>query len=145
MHRKGLLAGFLATVLNCAAATVPSPAPTFYRNIAPIIYQNCSPCHRPGESGPFSLLNYEDARRHASQIASVTKRRFMPPWLPEAGYGEFEEERRLTDKEIQLIQQWVRAGAPAGRLADAPPAPKFNSEWMLGLPDMILNVAQPFH
>lgn len=145
MHRKGLLAGFLATVLNCAAATVPAPPPTFYRNIAPIIYQNCSPCHRPGESGPFSLLNYDDAKRHASQIASVTKRRFMPPWLPEAGYGEFEEERRLTDKQIQLIQQWVRAGAPAGRLADAPPAPKFNSEWELGPPDMILNVAQPFH
>lgn len=69
----------------------------------------------------------------------------MPPWLPQTGYGEFEEERRLTDKQIQLIQQWVKAGAPAGRLADSPPAPKFNSEWTLGPPDMILHVAQPFH
>jgi tetratricopeptide (TPR) repeat protein/mono/diheme cytochrome c family protein len=145
MLRKGLLAGLLAAALNCAAATVPAPAPTFYRDIAPIIYQNCSTCHRPGESGPFSLLNYDDAKRHASQIAALTKSRFMPPWLPQAGYGEFDEERRLTDKQIQLIQQWVKAGSPAGRIADALPAPKFNSEWALGPPDMVLNVAQPYH
>ncbi|MBV9500048.1 MAG: hypothetical protein JO138_11805, partial [Acidobacteriaceae bacterium] len=145
MHCKCLCAGLLAVVLNCKAATGPAPAPTFYRDIAPIIYQNCSICHRPGESGPFSLLNYDDVRRHASQIAAVTKRRYMPPWLPEAGYGEFEEERRLSDKQIQLIQDWVKRGAPPGRLADSPPAPKFNSEWTLGPPDMVLHVAQPYH
>ncbi len=144
MQYKGLFAGVLASVLNCGAANL-SAVPTFYRDIAPIIYQNCSTCHRPGESGPFSLLNYNDAKRHATQIASVTKRRFMPPWLPEAGYGEFEEERRLTDKQIQLIQDWVKHGALPGHPADSPPAPKFNSEWMLGPPDMILNVAQPYH
>ena len=145
MRFKGLFAGLLAVVLNAAAADVPAQGPTFYRDIAPIIYRNCSACHRPGESGPFSLLNYDDVKRHASQIASVTKRRFMPPWLPEAGYGEFQEQRRLTDKQIQLIQEWVRNGDPAGRPADSPPQPKFNSEWMLGPPDMILNVAQPYH
>ncbi len=145
MQYKGLFAGFLAVVLNCAASNVSPPAPTFYRNIAPIIYQNCSTCHRPGESGPFSLLNYNDVKRHASQIASVTKRRFMPPWLPQAGYGEFEEERRLSDKQIQIIQEWVKNGAPAGRPSDSPPVPKFNSEWTLGPPDMVLNVAQPYH
>ncbi len=144
MQYKGLFAGFLALVLKCGAASVPV-VPTFYRDIAPIIYQNCSTCHRPDESGPFSLLNYNDTKRHATQIASVTKRRFMPPWLPEAGYGEFEEERRLTDKQIQLIQDWVKHGALPGQPADSPPLPKFNSEWMLGPPDMILNVAQPYH
>jgi len=144
MRYQSLFAFFLASVLNCAAANTSVSAPTFYRNIAPIIYQNCSGCHRPGESGPFSLLNYDDVKRHASQIAAVTKQHFMPPWLPEAGHGEFEEERRLSNTQIQLIQAWVKQGAPAGRPADGPPSPKFNSEWSLGKPDMVLNVAQPY-
>lgn len=145
MRHQGPLACLLAAGLNCTATNIPAPAPTFYRDIAPIIYQNCSTCHRPGESGPFSLLNYNDVRRHASQIAVVTKSHYMPPWLPQAGYGEFEEERRLTEKQIQLIQRWVKAGSLAGRIADAPPAPKFNSEWSLGPPDMVLHVAAPYH
>ncbi len=145
MRYTGLFALFLAFVVHVAGANVPVSGPTFYRDIAPIIYHNCSTCHRPGQSGPFSLLNYNDAKRHASQIADVTRRHFMPPWLPEAGYGDFEEERRLTQKQIQLIQDWVKHGAPAGRPADSPPAPKFNSEWTLGTPDMVLHVAQPYH
>lgn len=146
MHHKSLFAVFLAVALNCGAApSAPVSTPTFYRNIAPIIYQNCSTCHRPGESGPFSLLNYDDVKRHAAQIAVVTKRRYMPPWLPEPGHGEFEEERRLSDNQIQLIQEWVKGGAPAGSPAAAPAPPKFNSEWTLGKPDMILHVAQPYH
>jgi tetratricopeptide (TPR) repeat protein/mono/diheme cytochrome c family protein len=135
---------FLLTVLTASAATAPSPAPTFYRNIAPIIYQNCSTCHRPGESGPFPLLNYDDVKRHAGQIATVTRQHFMPPWLPEAGHGEFEEERRLTPAQIQVIQTWVKQGAPAGSPTDGPPSPEFTSEWRLGTPDMVLHVAQPY-
>src|SRR6476660_505221 len=101
-------------------AATSTPAVTFYRQIAPIIYKNCAPCHRPGEAGPFSLLTYEDVQRRSSQIAAVTKRRYMPPWLPEPGYGDFVEERRLSDAQIQLIQEWVKQGAPAGPIADAP-------------------------
>ena len=86
----------LLAVLSVSLPGAPK-AVTFSKNIAPIIYTNCSPCHRPGESGPFSLLSYEDVKRHASQIANVTKRRFMPPWLPEPGYGDFQEQRRLTE------------------------------------------------
>ena len=117
---------------------------TFYASIAPIIYHECSPCHRPGESAPFSLLTYDDVKRHATQIAAVTKRRFMPPWLPEHGYGSFMEERRLTDAQIQLIQDWVNAGSPAGSAAKAPAQPKFTSDWELGPPDLILRVTKPY-
>jgi len=144
MQYYALLPIFLFTVLSTTAATVPTPAPTFYRDIAPIVYQNCSTCHRPGESGPFSLLNYEDVRRHASQIATVTRQHFMPPWLPEAGHDEFEDERRLTPSQIELIQSWVKHGAPAGNPNEGPPSPKFTSEWRLGTPDMVLHVAQPY-
>ena len=125
----------------CAHA---APQITFYRHIAPIVYQNCSPCHRPGESGPFSLLTYDDVKRHAQTIAEVTRRRYMPPWLPEPGHGEFQEERRLTDAQIQLIQDWVKQGAPPGSASQGPRPPQFTSEWQLGKPDLVLHIAQPY-
>src|SRR4051794_17193552 len=81
---------------------------TFYGQIAPLVLRDCAPCHRPGESGPFSLLTYEDVKKRAVQIAKVTRSRFMPPWLPEPGYGEFQEQRRLTDAQIDLFEQWVK-------------------------------------
>ena len=134
--------GYLLFALPAFAA--PGPRITFYRQIAPIIYQNCSPCHRAGESAPFSLLTYDDVKRRAPQIAEVTKRRFMPPWLPEPGHGEFAEERRLTDEQIQLIADWVKDGSPAGTPAGAPVPPKFADEWQLGTPDLILRVGRPY-
>lgn len=136
-----LLVALPAIAANAAPA---ASNVSFSRDIAPIVYQYCAPCHRPGEAAPFSLLTYEDVKRHASQIAVVTKRRYMPPWLPEPGYGDFVEERRLSDVQIQLIQDWVKQGSPAGSPAGAPPAPQFTSEWRLGKPDLILHVAQPY-
>src|SRR6202030_595032 len=132
---------------KCMLLTVPAIAQspvTFNRNIAPIVYHNCAPCHRPGESAPFSLLTYDDVKKHASQIADVTKRRYMPPWLPQPGYGEFAEERRLTDAQIQTIQDWVKQGEPAGSAARAPAPPKFADEWQMGTPDLILRAGQPY-
>ena len=131
---------FFFAVLPLLGAT----SVTFNQNIAPIVYHNCSPCHRPGEAAPFPLLNYDDVKRHAAQIAAVTKRRYMPPWLPEHGYGEFAEERRLTDAQIQLIQDWVGQGSPLGPAAGAPQPPKFRDEWQIGTPDLILRVDQPY-
>jgi len=126
----------------CAAQAEPL---TFYRHIAPIVYQSCVPCHRPGESGPFPLLTYTDVRKHGRQIVSVIKRRYMPPWLPEAGYGDFRDQRRLTDEQIRTFEEWVRQGAPAGSPADAPPLPKFVPGWQLGEPDLVIGAAVPYH
>ena len=132
----------VAPVLSWAA---PAPSPvTFYKHIAPIVYQNCAPCHRPGESAPFSLLSYDDVKRHAPQIAAVTKSRYMPPWLPEPGHGDFAEERRLTDEQIRLIQDWVKAGMPAGPPVKGQAPPTFSSEWQAGTPDLILHVSKPY-
>ncbi len=137
---------FLASALVTAAATTAVPTKvTFYRDIAPIVYANCAPCHRPGESGPFSLLSYEDVKKHALQIAAVTKIRYMPPWLPQPGYGEFAEERRLNQAQINLIQEWVKHGSPAGSSEHAPQPPQFSSEWQLGPPDLVLRATEPYH
>jgi tetratricopeptide (TPR) repeat protein len=139
-----LVAGCLLSTLLAANATEPAPSLTFYKNIAPIIYRSCSPCHRPGETAPFSLLTYQDVKTHARQIADVTKRRYMPPWLPEMGYGEFEGERRLSSTELQTIQDWVQQGSREGSPSDAPPMPEFTVGWQSGTPDLIVEASKPF-
>jgi hypothetical protein len=101
----------LALLASLGAHAAPA---TFNRDIAPLAAKYCAPCHRPGEAGPFPLLSYEDFHKRASQIADVTRRRYMPPWLPQHGYGDFADELRLTEAQIQTIADWVAQGAPRG-------------------------------
>lgn len=121
----------------------PPAVPTFAHDIAPIVYKNCAPCHRPGEPGPFSLLSYSDVKKHARQIVAVTQSHYMPPWPPEAGHGEFLDERRLTETQIHTITEWVKADAPEGPAAEMPPLPHFTTGWQLGTPDLILKASRP--
>jgi len=116
---------------------------TFNRDIAPIIFTSCASCHRPGEAAPFSLLTYEDVKRHARQIAEVTRTRNMPPWLPEPQELKFADEMRLSETQIDLIQKWMDQGAAEGDLADRPAQPKFTEGWRLGTPDLVLKAEQP--
>jgi Flp pilus assembly protein TadD len=126
-------------------SVVPEPATvTFNRDIAPIVYRNCIVCHRPGESAPFSLLTYAEARKRAGLITALTTSRFMPPWLPARGEVEFLGERGLRDEEIALIRRWVEQGAVEGDPADLPPLPKFTRGWQLGEPDLILTMEDAF-
>src|SRR6185437_10763768 len=113
-------------------------------DIAPIIFHNCSTCHRPGQAGPFPLLNYEEVKKHAHQIATVTRERFMPPWLPEPQALKFADERRLTNQQIDLIRQWVQEGEAEGNPADLPALPHFAEGWELGKPDLIVKADEPF-
>ncbi len=114
------------TVLLPFAVFAPSlslaQSVTFNKDIAPIIYNNCSSCHRPGEAAPFSLLSYQDVSKRGSIIASVTQSRFMPPWKADVTSYPFRDERRLKDAEIALIQDWVKHGMPEGKASDAPAA-----------------------
>ena len=118
--------------------------PTFAHDIAPIIYDHCASCHRRGESGPFPLLSYDDVKKHAKQIATVTESKFMPPWLPEPGHGDFADENRLTAEQIHAISDWVAAGTPEGPESEIPPAPKFTEGWQLGTPDLIVEAPNAF-
>src|SRR5579862_6811734 len=102
---------------------------TFNRDVAPIIFHSCSACHRPGEAAPFSLLTYSDVKKHARQIADVTRSRAMPPWLPEPQELKFADELRLPDAEIERIARWVQQGAVEGATADLPATPKFAEGW----------------
>ena len=117
---------------------------TFSKEIAPIILQNCAPCHRPGQSAPFSLLTFQDVKKHAADITNVIARGYMPPWLPQHSYGDFVGERRLSTNEIQLIEQWVAQGANEGNPAELPPAPKLPSDWPLAKPDLVVTFSEPY-
>jgi hypothetical protein len=119
---------------------VPRPAGTvtFNKDIAPIVFNNCSGCHRPGESAPFSLLAYEDVQKRAKLIMDVTQRRYMPPWLPDPDVVHLVGERRLTVDQLGLIEQWAEEGAAEGRREELPPLPKWNERWQLGEPDLVV-------
>jgi hypothetical protein len=131
----------LALVITpTARAATP---PTFAHDIAPIVYEKCAPCHHPGDAAPFSLLTYDDVKKRAAQIAAATRSGFMPPWLPENGYGDFAGDRRLTSLQIETISEWLHNGAPEG-LADETPPPVFTERWQLGEPDLVLEAGGSF-
>src|SRR5262245_7529074 len=118
-------------------------APTFTRDVAPIIYENCVSCHYPG-STPFSLANYADVKRRARMIAKVTRDRVMPPWLPEPGHGEFLGVRRLSDRQIATLETWANTGRPEGDPADLKVKPKWTEGWQRGQPDLVVTLADEF-
>lgn len=123
--------------METAHSARPKDTVTFAKDIAPIVYKSCTPCHRPGEVAPFTLCGYEDARKRAAQIAAVVESRVMPPWKADSR-GEFHDERRLSNDEIGLLKQWAAEGAKEGPRAATPPAPTFPSGWGLGQPDAAL-------
>jgi len=129
-------------LILCASASA-EPV-TWSTQIAPIVYSYCAPCHRPGEIAPFSLLTYNDVSKRASQIAAITRRRFMPPWPPEPGFGDFAGSRRLSGEQLNLIERWAREGAQQGDAAKAPAPPRFTAGWQLGPPDAVLHMTAPF-
>ena len=138
-----LLLSSLLCVRATAAAAAQSP-PTFTADLAPIVFSQCADCHRPGGSAPFNLLTYTDVKRRARAIVETTRRRYMPPWKPEPGAGDFEGVRRLTDSQIDLIQRWVEGGAIEGEPSALPPLPRWSSTWTLGEPDLVLSIDRPY-
>lgn len=144
----GDVAAAVTTPIGCLLEDPPdldsAGAVTFNRDIAPILYANCSECHRTGEAAPFALLSYNDAVRHARQIAAVTQTKFMPPWHAVAGFGRFRNQRGLTGGEIDLIRHWVEDGMPEGEEDDLVAPPSFTEGWRLGKPDLILTMKEAF-
>ncbi len=136
--------GIIVVLLIFSAKAQAAGAVTYSRDIAPVIYNNCVSCHRPGEVAPFSLLTFDDAKKRADQLAEVTQSKYMPPWKAEPGFGEFVSTRHLTDAQIALFSQWLKAGAPEGDPKDLPKMPKFVDGWQLGEPDLIVKVDRSY-
>lgn len=130
-------------ILSITAVALVGGVPTFNHDVAPILYQNCSTCHRPGEVAPFSLLTYQDAAKRAKQIANVTHAHVMPPWKATPGYGDFLDVRRLTDRQIATLGDWAAHGAPEGD-TEKPALPKFPEGWQGGEPDQIVKMTTAY-
>ena len=148
MTRAALLLGPFVAVLSVqtvSSATDTAPlAPTFTKDVAPILYASCAGCHRPGEVAPMSLLSYDEVRPWAKSIRKKVTSREMPPWGADPHYGKFKDDRSLSDTQIQTIAQWVDAGAPKGRDADLPPVPALASGWSRGEPDVVIEMPVDF-
>src|SRR4029079_10099457 len=138
--RALLTAGAVSLLARDAAAQQV----TYTKDVAPILFEHCANCHRPGEIAPFSLMTYQDVRPRARDVARVTRDRLMPPWKPEPGFGDFAGAHRLTDPQIDTIQRWVEQGAVQGDLAVLPRAPAFADGWRLGRPDLVVTLAEPY-
>ena len=135
---------FVVTVtLIAASQAAAADAPTFYKDVLPILQSNCQSCHRPGEVAPMSLLTYQDARPWAKAIQKAVMTKQMPPWFADPDYGHFANDRRLSAKAIETINAWVDAGAPAGNEKDAPPALTFANGWNI-TPDVVVEMPKPF-
>ncbi|HEY7285939.1 MAG TPA: tetratricopeptide repeat protein [Vicinamibacterales bacterium] len=131
-------------VLLVAPSARAQPRVTFNKDIAPIVWSRCAPCHRPGAVAPFSLTTYDEVNRRVTLIRDVTARRLMPPWKPEPGKGDFAESRRLSDADLSTLQRWIDDGAPEGNRADLGPRPRWESGWQLGAPDLIVSMPQAY-
>jgi mono/diheme cytochrome c family protein len=117
---------------------------TFTKDVAPILFKNCAVCHHPDDIGPFSVLSYKDSRPWAKSIREKVASREMPPWGADPRHGEFSNDTRLKQGEIDTIVAWVDGGAKEGDPKDLPPAPDFSDAWRISKPDVTLTMPEEF-
>jgi hypothetical protein len=135
---------FRFTLVGClASAAAFAAAPTFNRDVLPILQQNCQQCHRPGEIAPMSLLTYQDARPWAKAIKAAVVSQKMPPWFADPKIGHFANDKRLSAAQIQTLAAWADSGAPEGDVKDRPAPLKFQDGWNLK-PDLVIEMPNAF-
>lgn len=143
----------LTLALCCASAVETAAQPTaahsdaaqpvtFARDVAPIIYARCAPCHRNGGDGPFGLMTFEEVRARARTIAEVTRTGYMPPWKPTQDSAAMAGDRRLRAVELQTIRTWIEAGMARGDDRDLPAPPPAAGGWTDGVPDLIVQLPE---
>jgi len=136
--------GLFASLILVAASKPNRSSVTFTRDIAPILFQRCVECHRPGEIAPMSLMTYQEVRPWAKAIRERVVERSMPPWFADPHYGKFANDPSLSQNEIDTVVAWVNAGSPKGDDKDLPPAPRFTAGWTIGQPDVVLEMQEEY-
>src|SRR5260370_35353186 len=126
-------------------STRKAAAPTFARDVAPILQRNCQTCHRPGQAAPFSLLTYEQARPWAKAIKEAVLERKMAPWFADPQFGKFANNPSLARTDIETLVGWVDGGAPMGDAKEMPAPKHFVEGWSIPKPDIIFQLPKPFH
>jgi hypothetical protein len=118
-----------------------------YADVAPIVQNNCTVCHRPGGIGPMDLITYEDVRRYSRRIKEQVSNKLMPPYYydNDIGIQDLEYDWRLSQAQIDTIVTWVDQGSQLGNPADVPPPSTLidTNEWSfapeLGQPDVVVS------
>ena len=135
----------LVVVAFARQGSSPRPAaPTFSKDVAPIVYRNCTTCHHPGGLGPFSLIDYDSAKDETDKIEKAISTGYMPPWHAEGPRGVFRNDRRLSDADKKILLDWIAAGAPPGDSKDLPPRPEYTTAWSIGTPDLVVSMPEDF-
>lgn len=149
MRKTVLVAAMAALVLGALTSAAPQDSkaaavPTYTKDVAPILFKNCTGCHRPGEIGPMSLLTYDEVRPRAKDIRDKVDEGAMPPWHADMPHGTFLNERGLTDLEKSTIFRWVANGAPKGDPKDMPATPEYPKGWSIGTPDVVFEMQEDY-
>ncbi len=134
----------ITTGAALAASTTGGNPPTFSKDVAPILYQRCTECHRPGEAAPMALRTYKEVRPWAKSIKQQVVSRTMPPWHADPAVDHFANDRRLSDADVATIAKWADAGAPEGNATDLPALPNFVEGWRFGRPDITVDMGKDF-
>jgi hypothetical protein len=140
-------------LLAGAAMTAQSPRPaasargniTYTKDIAPILYSNCTECHRASMSAPMSLMTYDEVRPWARAIKQRVVKREMPPWSADPAHGTFKNDPSLTQQDIDTITAWVDGGAVKGDDKDLPRPPQYADGWTIGTPDAVFKMTEPYN
>ncbi len=122
--------------------------PTFNKDVAPIIFNNCVTCHRPNQMAPMSLMSFKEARPWARAIKSKVTKREMPPWYADPRFGEFRNDRRLSAEQLGTIAAWADGGAPEGDTPLTAQPPPVNDGWSHPSgrpPDFVVEMEHPFN
>jgi mono/diheme cytochrome c family protein len=140
-----LLAACLFTFSESSANSPAKKDVTFNKDVAPIVFKNCAECHRPNDIAPMSLITYKEARPWARSIKEKVVTREMPPWSADPHVGEFSNDKRLSQKDVDTIVAWVDGGAKEGSAKDLPPMPEVaKGGWTIGKPDVVLQMAEEY-
>ena len=142
-----IVVGMAAVVLgvgSVAQVDAGEGTPTFAKDVAPILYENCVSCHRPNHLAPMSLITYDDTRPWARAVKAKVVAREMPPWGADSSVRAYRNDASLSESEIETIVAWVDGGAPKGEQADLPTVPHFAEGWSIGEPDLIFTMLEPF-
>jgi hypothetical protein len=131
-------------VAGLALAGFAVAAPTYHKDVEPILQHNCQGCHRPGEIGPMSFLTYKDVRPWAKAIKAAVLQKKMPPWQADPHYGKFRNDRALSTDALNTINEWVDSGAPEGDPKDAPSPVSWTEGWNIGKPDIVYEMPRTF-
>jgi peroxiredoxin len=119
--------------------------PTYSDRVAAIFANRCQNCHRPNQSAPFSLLTYDQVRKHAAMIREVVDERRMPPWHADPRYGHFANDRSLSTDERATLLAWLDRGTPLGDPKELPPPRHFDEGWTIGKPDVVFEMPEPYY